>query len=949
MANGKIEILIHVLSHLNPQDLFAVALVSRQFHHLVNSPDAWRAAFTRIFPGALVLGPSAKPYGDDENRVQSSRLSFCRISETGSWRDEYIMRTRLLGSLARARRVHAVTGTSPSDTPRRGVSYLPYASLMAAPVTHLHSTFEGHRGMNGPLVAYGSHFSGEAGAGSFREAVYHQSPTEGFLHRQFRLGHSRENMWGLGSGAAVGNDNPMDVSATNGLVYGEGIPGGRAYWYTAQPGAVGKILPSPISQDPTTVEESSIGVPRSSGVSAGVSALYIAKGRSIPAISGGLVGMLCGFGSGIISSYSLGHSMWMDKRLEPGERTASWILSPGVPIISIAVDESYSPKRHTQNRIWAVALNALGEVFYLTKFPRRPPAESRARFGTRLDWKTGRSVHWTLIESTRRAAKPDPFNDREVDGSYTPRSSWDGMCLSAAQVRAETSEMETFLSMTPMDFRQTCQGWDMQRRMEVDFAGDDGHYAGEAVAVFECGVGEDGNVDARRHVRFRIKPKDGDGNHSVTAAPGREHLQAGRRSASPVQGPASVTATDASADPPATLEEWRSSTLSFGTKRKTRITAVAMDCSKFATMTLSEDPAVRGSGDARSKVPVESISGRRGRFIAAGTDTGVIYLWDMRSAMPRSAESTTCLSPLRVMHTESPQISSLAMTALYLVHGGSDGLVQVWDPLASKMEPIRTLWARLRGGSRQAILGLQSGLPPALEINLLAAGTAMLDPDPTVLSGVIAMGTYVHPWSFVTGSGKAGGKRRRRRAGERGSSTPSPAQVRRADLALLLEEEVKEALAEQKAIRRERQRLASRFGAGWLGEDDELQLALMLSQETFEREARESSGGDSPVEARGSSVADDGAESGSGADSGGFDEEDISEAIRRSLREWETSAASSPAGPVTPSSAEQGSGVQGRGGWSTGSPRAGSSAAAGAELVGETSEPEAGKGKGRAL
>jgi hypothetical protein len=230
-ANCSAEILIHVLSHLNPQDLFAVALVSRKFHHLVNSPDAWRAAFTRIFPGALALGHTAKGRSsDDDNRVRSSRLSFCRISETGSWRDEYIMRTRLLGWLARGRRVHAVPGNSPSDASRRGVSYLPYATSMAAAVTHLHSTFEGHRGMNGPLVLYGSHFSGETGVGSFREASYHRTPTEGFMSNQFRLGRSREDMWGLRSGDVVGNDNPMDISALNGAVYGEGFPGGDAYW-----------------------------------------------------------------------------------------------------------------------------------------------------------------------------------------------------------------------------------------------------------------------------------------------------------------------------------------------------------------------------------------------------------------------------------------------------------------------------------------------------------------------------------------------------------------------------------------------------------------------------------------------------------------------------------------------------------------------------------------------
>jgi len=58
-----------------------------------------------------------------------------------------------------------------------------------------------------------------------------------------------------------------------------------------------------------------------------------------------------------------------DRRYERGQVTAKWVISPGVPIIAISVDENYSVKRHAHRRIWATVLNALGEVFYVTELP----------------------------------------------------------------------------------------------------------------------------------------------------------------------------------------------------------------------------------------------------------------------------------------------------------------------------------------------------------------------------------------------------------------------------------------------------------------------------------------------------------------------------------------------------------------------------------------------------
>ena len=43
----------------------------------------------------------------------------------------------------------------------------------------------------------------------------------------------------------------------------------------------------------------------------------------------------------------------------------------------------------------------------------------------------------------------------------------------------------------------------MRRRLEVDFAGDDGNHAGEAMVVFECGLEEGDVADVRRFTRCK--------------------------------------------------------------------------------------------------------------------------------------------------------------------------------------------------------------------------------------------------------------------------------------------------------------------------------------------------------------------------------------------------------------------------------------------------------------
>ncbi|ORZ08822.1 WD40-repeat-containing domain protein [Lobosporangium transversale] len=69
-----IEILSHVVSHLEPSDLLNVSLVCRLLYHVVNADSCWKAAFMKFF---------------------GASIPFKRL-DPKSWRGEYIKRTRLL-------------------------------------------------------------------------------------------------------------------------------------------------------------------------------------------------------------------------------------------------------------------------------------------------------------------------------------------------------------------------------------------------------------------------------------------------------------------------------------------------------------------------------------------------------------------------------------------------------------------------------------------------------------------------------------------------------------------------------------------------------------------------------------------------------------------------------------------------------------------------------------
>jgi hypothetical protein len=839
-----------------------VSLVSRRFNDLVTTPHAWQVAFGRYFPGPLAL-EDADMRAALENAgdvVRSEKRKFTRLTALASWRSEYILRTRLLRSMARGKPVQVPSTPSRAGQLQPAAPYLEYDARTFTIINHLHATFGSGLNKRMPRFIHGADDVGMVTSSDPTAAkVDAWGQSDPNFYGQFSERFPGVAEWGLGSGHVVGRPNVMDVSQPYGMIYGQGCPEGSCY-YRCLEEMRGRFI-----AEPTEFTSPEAGIPKLGVDGGAICSVWMAKSNTIPTLSEGVIGMMMGSAAGVVSACSLGTDGLRASRLQRGELTARWVLSPGVPIIAIVVDDNYSLKRQAQNRIWAVALNALGELFYLTTFPTRnmtvkADIEEQVEY---MAWLTGRSVYWNVVEPSRRTARPDPYGDAEVDGSYSPRTSWDGMCLSKEQIVAETREIQEYMRKAPKDFRKACLGWDMRRRLEVDFAGDDGNYAGEAMAVFECGLDEGQTADIKRFTRIKTNEKEKSTTTSTrittpqatqpsslfggsgTGTPDLAGTQRIRRS--------SYLSSSSSPERDSLVEEWRCSKLTFGGFRNTQVTSTTLDISTFATLTMSEDPALGFSTPSTASSPYASpmsvssqpaspsdIPGQRARFVAAGTKTGNVLLWDMRAPTSRSFELVNTIDPVRIIYTESPEISCLGLSALHLIVGGNDGIVQAWDPLASSMTPVRTLHSRFKSRARRQIAQAQASIQ-GVGINMFAAGAVCLDPDPTVLRGAVSLGNVLHYWSYSSSAADQykSSKRRLRRA-ERGSNNAGErfTGTGRVNFKNYIANEKHELDREKHERRKQAERMAGRFGTELLGEEEALAYAAMLSQETLEAEEK---------------------------------------------------------------------------------------------------------------
>jgi hypothetical protein len=871
-TNLQTEVLTHVLSHLPAASLSAMSMVSQRFYSLVTTPHAWRIAFSRFFPGpdAIESGFTRNNRRDSDQeareQLRSEQRLFTRLTALASWRSEYILRTRLLRSLTRGKPSQIAPGHGASSRSNSAANnanaVVTYNSQLFATINHIHAIWS--NGKKSPRFIHGTDETGSACTSDPNIGkIDNWGLTDPHSLPQFTDLFPGDPLYGLGDGLVIGTPNVMDVSQPFGMVYGEGFAGGHAY-YRSPEEMRGRFLQVSLSQS-----EYDLGIPKINPLTESICSIWVAKSSALPTMTEGLVGILTGSSCGVITAYSLGADNLRDNRLAKGEITAVWMLSPGVPIISIIVDESYNVKRKTSGRVWAVVLNALGEVYYLTETPQRPRVERGAKLDdlalARLAWETGRSVYWNFVEPSRRTARDDPWHEAEYDGSYSPRSSCKLMNLSKEQIDGETREIEKFIAFRPAHFRKFCVGWDMRRRMEVDFAGDDGHGAGEGIVIVECGFKEGVETSSAQIKRFsRLKLEQSSFDEypvpktppMASKAPTMASLFGGAQV--PVLSDKSEPSSMRSMTPESRVasstlvEEWRASNLSMDGHDTVEITTSAIDMSTYALLSVVEDPLVTVNGNSAASSPFATpaelasqslggVPGHRARFFAVGTNTGSVIIWNMRGPQSTNPATVNELHPLRIIQTDSPQISCIAVSALYIVHGGNDGLVQTWDPLASTLQPIRTLNSRFSSRARRRLVQAEASIQ-GVGINLYAAGALAIDPDPTVLRGMVSLGTHLRYWSYSSaGSDSVSSKKRRlRRAGERGSNGAPDRFTNTGRGALMdyIATEQEELKKDKERRSREEARLRGRFGVGIAGLSDEeaLRYAEMVSAETFEKD-----------------------------------------------------------------------------------------------------------------
>ena len=850
LTSALTEILTQILSHLHPDSHAAVALVSKRFYALVTTPYAWRAAFLRYFPGQDALADhvkyrvGSKPT-DSSDCIRSEVRYFTRLTLLSSWRSEYLLRTRLLRSVVRGKPgVAGAAVRSSCQSGKKATAVLTYNPKLPWLVTSLHADFTG--GRKGPRAIHGS---ADLGMATFSDPTTGRIEKLGlddpFSFQQLDEVFPDLEYWGLGDGPAA-VPNVIDVSQHYGLAGGEGFPGGHVYYK-----APGQLRGRYLGRERSALDPLPPDIPKIPELSEAISCVWIAKSSNVPTITQSMVGIMVGSTLGVVTSYALGRES-TGPRYADGDITARWVLSPGVPIVDIKVDDHYCYRRKALGRVWAVALNALGEVFYLTEVPEPVPAREKVENGINAAWRAGRTAYWELIESTRRRPRLDEFNKTSVSDTSFPRSPANSMGLSKEQIAADARQIEQLMRQPPTYFRRAFEGWDMLRRLEVDFAAGSEGGDGEAIFVITCGDQHGGRPSIRRYVRGNVLTELSRPSRAGTPPQSYSHrgsllggnvTETGQK-ATPEDFRVALSTlglgrSNSGSSPAraANSHEWQVAELAFTQRHGLEITASAVDQSMYAVVAAFEDPLLSSSQTVTpnpaatpiAKQPLGEIPGRRARLLAVGTNAGSIFVWNTRDG----AESV--IHPLRIIQTESPEVTSLALSSLYLVHGGSDSLVQVWDPLASSPDPIRTINAKSNGRIPRHLLNANPALAQA---NYFSVRAIFLDPDPTALRGILACGTYVRFWNYSSSSTTqhSGRKRRHRHhhdivhgaGGARRNSNTVESHI----------------AAEQAELRRERERREKELerlrrkyvGDGWMGElteEEALQYARIISEEAY--------------------------------------------------------------------------------------------------------------------
>jgi hypothetical protein len=406
--------------------------------------------------------------------------------------------------------------------------------------------------------------------------------------------------------------------------------------------------------------------------------------------------------------------------------------------------------------------------------------------------------------------------------------------LSSEQLKHDAQEVNRLCRLPYWHFRETYTGWDMQRKLEVDFSSDDGKGAGELIFLMDSGAAGRGAARVRRFVRslsIQLASTPSLSLHKPSTSPNVAPSIFGRTPSELTLSPSSSgTSSPMPKDNVRAISLphiWTVDDMSLAGHQVDQITASTLDNSFTSLITFSEDPLLndaRPDSTEEERSPLRAIPGGRARNLVVGTSSGVVLVWNSRA---RGSKEQT-VQPLRVIQTTSKEITAVAATALYIVHGGSDGLAQAWDPLASTLEPLHTIHSK---NSIQPSRHTHPGGRRLTKEDMNVVRAISVDPNPLLLRGCLTSGPGIHSWSFRSQDNVVKRKRRMRNIHGRPTNRRTGTEISE-----YIAGEEAEVIREQKERAAEFERLHRNFGLGELTDEEAIVYAQMLSQEAAEEE-----------------------------------------------------------------------------------------------------------------
>ncbi|ODQ68267.1 hypothetical protein NADFUDRAFT_81285 [Nadsonia fulvescens var. elongata DSM 6958] len=243
---------------------------------------------------------------------------------------------------------------------------------------------------------------------------------------------------------------------------------------------------------------------------------------------------------------------------------------------------------------------------------------------------------------------------------------------------------------------------------------------------------------------------------------------------------------------------------------------------------LSIDKTISSGGEER-------VPGDYGRFAAAATRDGYIYIWDITSK-PKDGKikPTRVLSSPFYVNETVPSITSIALNSLVLLAGSYNGMTVAYDLLTGNQ--IRVISSRF---SRKALdlsneQQVQEGIP-IQNFGLVPVSYLGLDMDPNKPQGVIVVGSAIQYFDFGSyldskSTDRNGSKKkgvRKRRMVKPGSLNPDAISKHEINKGIELE---LERLRVEQTEEDELSNMLTEFNGDGMTEEEQIQMALVMSE-----------------------------------------------------------------------------------------------------------------------